>query len=128
LIGYGSAVALISRNIGGASFQSKKALTRAAAVLVDELKRQRKGYYKEHIEASGLEEWLAGLREDLVARTYRPMPVRRVIIPKPGGGYFSHGTRVAAYRAVDAHVYDRVRELPLQATQCEQARHLTFLL
>ena len=27
----------------------------------------------EHIEASGLEEWLAGLREDLVARTYRPV-------------------------------------------------------
>jgi RNA-directed DNA polymerase len=25
----------------------------------------------EHIEASGLQEWLAGLREDLVARTYR---------------------------------------------------------
>ncbi len=23
--------------------------------------------------------------------------------------YFSHGTRVPAYRAVDAHVYDRVR-------------------
>jgi RNA-directed DNA polymerase len=40
----------------------------------------------EHIEASGLEEWLAGLREDLVARTYRPAPVRRVMIPKPGGG------------------------------------------
>src|SRR5450756_2324245 len=40
----------------------------------------------EHIEASGLEVWLAGLREDLVARTYRPVPVRRVMIPKPGGG------------------------------------------
>ena len=40
----------------------------------------------EHIEASGLQEWLAGLHEDLVARTYRPMPVRRVMIPKPGGG------------------------------------------
>src|SRR5450759_1006922 len=40
----------------------------------------------EHIEASGLEVWLAGLHEDLVARTYRPVPVRRVMIPKPGGG------------------------------------------
>src|SRR6266704_3109420 len=40
----------------------------------------------EHIEASGLQEWLAELREDLVARTYRPVPVRRVMIPKPGGG------------------------------------------
>jgi RNA-directed DNA polymerase len=33
-----------------------------------------------------LEEWLAGLREDLASRTYRPMPVRRVMLPKPGGG------------------------------------------
>ena len=38
------------------------------------------------IEASGLERWLAGLREELVSKTYRPRPVRRVMIPKPGGG------------------------------------------
>jgi hypothetical protein len=38
------------------------------------------------IEAAGLEGWRAGLRKDLVARTYRPAPVRRVMIPKPGGG------------------------------------------
>jgi RNA-directed DNA polymerase len=38
------------------------------------------------IEASGLEEWLGGLRKDVVAETYRPEPVRRVMIPKPGGG------------------------------------------
>jgi RNA-directed DNA polymerase len=38
------------------------------------------------IEAAGLGEWIAGLRKDLVARTYRPGPVRRVVIPKPGGG------------------------------------------
>src|SRR5258705_2601185 len=38
------------------------------------------------IEASGLEAWLAGLREDLVSKTYRPDPVRRVMIPKPDGG------------------------------------------
>ena len=38
------------------------------------------------IEASGVEVWLAGLREDLVSKTYRPDPVRRVTIPKPGGG------------------------------------------
>jgi RNA-directed DNA polymerase len=33
-----------------------------------------------------VEAWLAGLREDLVSKTYRPDPVRRVSIPKPGGG------------------------------------------
>jgi RNA-directed DNA polymerase len=37
------------------------------------------------IELSGLDEWLAGLREELVSKTYRPAPVRRVMIPKPGG-------------------------------------------
>jgi RNA-directed DNA polymerase len=38
------------------------------------------------IEASGSEAWLAGLREELVSKTYRPDPVRRVMIPKPHGG------------------------------------------
>jgi RNA-directed DNA polymerase len=38
------------------------------------------------IEAAGLAEWLAGIRKELVAKTYRPAPVRRVMIPKPGGG------------------------------------------
>jgi RNA-directed DNA polymerase len=37
------------------------------------------------IEAQGLEAWLAGLREELVAETYRPDPVRRVMIPKASG-------------------------------------------
>ena len=37
------------------------------------------------IEASGLQEWLAGLREELISKTYRPDPVRRVMIPKPNG-------------------------------------------
>jgi RNA-directed DNA polymerase len=40
----------------------------------------------EDIEASGPEEWLAGLRKELRMETYRPQPVRRVMIPKPGGG------------------------------------------
>jgi RNA-directed DNA polymerase len=38
------------------------------------------------VDASGVDAWLAALREDLVSKTYRPDPVRRVMIPKPGGG------------------------------------------
>jgi RNA-directed DNA polymerase len=38
------------------------------------------------IEAAGREEWLAGLEEALRTKTYRPAAVRRVLIPKPGGG------------------------------------------
>lgn len=34
----------------------------------------------------GLQEWLASLRKELQDQTYQPGPVRRVMIPKPGGG------------------------------------------
>ena len=37
------------------------------------------------IETLGLEAWLAGRRKDLVSKTYRPDPVRRVSIPKADG-------------------------------------------
>lgn len=40
----------------------------------------------EDIEAAGVERWLAALGTELHEQTYRPAPVRRVMIPKPGGG------------------------------------------
>jgi len=40
----------------------------------------------EDIEAAGVERWLAAVQEALREETYRAQPVRRVLIPKPGGG------------------------------------------
>jgi RNA-directed DNA polymerase len=40
----------------------------------------------DRIEAAGLEDWLTRLGEELRAKTYRCQPVRRVMIPKAGGG------------------------------------------
>jgi RNA-directed DNA polymerase len=40
----------------------------------------------EEIESRGLEEWLTGIQQELRNKTYQPQTVRRVMIPKPGGG------------------------------------------
>jgi RNA-directed DNA polymerase len=38
------------------------------------------------IELYGVDRWLGELQKDLMEESYRPQPVRRVVIPKPGGG------------------------------------------
>src|SRR5262249_14471383 len=43
------------------------------------------GVTVDDMEAGGLERWLAAVGEALRTETYRPQPVRRVLIPKPGG-------------------------------------------
>ena len=40
----------------------------------------------EQIESGDWTEWLRSLQQDLRSKSYRPQPVRRVMIPKPGGG------------------------------------------
>jgi RNA-directed DNA polymerase len=39
----------------------------------------------EHIEALGVDRWLGELREEVRTGQHRGQPVRRVMIPKPGG-------------------------------------------
>src|SRR6202011_839946 len=62
------------------------------------------------IEEQGLEAWLAGLREELVLKTYRPDPARRVMIPKPNGG----GERALGIPTVRDRVIQTAAKLVLE--------------
>jgi RNA-directed DNA polymerase len=54
----------------------------------------------EQIESRGLEEWLAGIRKELQTKRCKPQPVRRVMIPKPGGGVRPRGIPTIRDRVV----------------------------
>jgi RNA-directed DNA polymerase len=54
----------------------------------------------EVIEAQGVERWLAERKHELLDKTYRPDPVRRVWIAKPGGGQRALGIPMVRDRVI----------------------------
>jgi len=56
------------------------------------------------IEEAGAKEWLSGIRQELLEKRYKPQPVRRVLIPKPGGGERALGIPTIRDRVVQTAV------------------------
>jgi group II intron reverse transcriptase/maturase len=74
----------------------------------------------EDIEAYGTERWLDELTQELKSRTYQPLPVRRVFIPKPGGKQRPLGVPAIRDRVVmmaAVLVLDPIFEADLQPEQ-----------
>jgi RNA-directed DNA polymerase len=86
----GSRTANVARKGGGPSGRREDILIHA--YLLAKSKEGAPGVDGESFEAiesrgpAGLMEWLNGLGKELHDKTYKPQPVRRVMIPKPGGG------------------------------------------
>src|SRR5262245_32723225 len=62
----------------------------------------------DRIESAGLGEWLTGIRQELRNKTYQPQPVRRVMIPKPGGGERPLGIPTASANCTGAQIAFRM--------------------
>jgi len=74
----------------------------------------------EDMEAYGAERWLDELTQELKSQKYRPLPVRRVYIPKPGGQQRPLGVPAIRDRAVmmaAVLVLDPIFEADLQPEQ-----------
>jgi RNA-directed DNA polymerase len=75
----------------------------------------------EDIEAYGKERWLDELAQELKKRTYQPLPVRRVYIPKPDGKQRPLGVPAIRDRTAEMAavlVLEPIFEADLQPEQC----------
>jgi len=90
------------------------------------------GQHFEDIERYGLERWLGELAQELKSRTYQPLPVRRVYIPKPDGGRQQRPLGIPAIRDRVAQtaavlVLEPIFEVDLQPEQYAYRRDRSAL-
>ena len=84
----------------------------------------------EDIEAYGIERWLDELAQELKSRTYQPLPVRRVYIPKPDGKQRPLGVPAIRDRAAEMAavlVLEPIFEADLQPEQYAYRRDRSAL-
>src|SRR5499425_473014 len=84
----------------------------------------------EDIETYGIERWLDELAQELKSRTYQPLPVRRVYIPKPDGKQRPLGVPAIRDRAAEMAavlVLEPIFESDLQPEQYAYRRDRSAL-
>ena len=84
----------------------------------------------EDVEAGGVNRYLTGIQSEIKSGTYRPLPVRRVMIPKPDGSQRPLGIPCVKDRIVQmaTKIARLLHQLAIQLQSSNQERHTNLPL